>query len=80
MKVLYLDRSGWCVWAKRLEGGTFLRDWGTVVHQEMDWTALKLILEGIEPKRQYKHYRRVRNWEQSSVVAPAPAVTSSPCP
>ena len=75
MKVLYFDRSGWCVWAKRLEGGTFLRDWSTVVHREMDWTALKLMLEGIEPKRQYKRYRCPRNWGQSSAVPQASSVT-----
>ena len=27
----------------------------------MDWTALKLMLEGIEPKRQLKRYRRANN-------------------
>ncbi|MDB5939292.1 MAG: Orf2 family protein [Polaromonas sp.] len=75
MKVLYFDRSGWCVWAKRLEAGTFLRDWSAVVHREMDWTALKLMLEGIEPKRQYKRYRSPRNWGQSCAVPQAPSVT-----
>ena len=27
MKVLYFDRTGWCVWAKRLEAGVFVADW-----------------------------------------------------
>ena len=30
-------------------------------HREMDYTGLKLMLEGIEPKRQYKRYRLLRN-------------------
>ncbi len=49
VKVLYFDRSGFCVWAKRLEAGRFLSDWRSVRSHEMDWTALKLLLEGIEP-------------------------------
>ena len=57
MRVLYWDRSGWCVWAKRLEAGVFIGDWSKVRHAEMDWTALKLMLEGIEAKRRSKRYR-----------------------
>ncbi len=58
IKVLYWDRSGFCVWAKRLERGRFVSDWGRVRTREMDWTGLKLLLEGIEPKvvrRRYQH-------------------------
>lgn len=57
MRVLYFDRSGFCIWAKRLEAGRFLSDWGAVRSREMDWTGLKLLLEGIEPARQRKRYR-----------------------
>lgn len=57
MRVLYWDRSGWCVWAKRLEAGVFIGDWSKVRHAEMDWTALKLMLEGIEAKWRSKRYR-----------------------
>lgn len=56
MKVLYFDRSGWCVWAKRLERGCFISDWSKVQAREMDWTALKLMLEGIEPMRVRKRF------------------------
>lgn len=58
MKVLYWDRTGFCVWAKRLEQGRFLSDWRCVTTREMDWTGLKLLLEGIEAKvvrRRYRH-------------------------
>jgi len=57
IKVLYFDRSGWCVWAKRLEQGRLLSDWSTVSTREMDWTRLKLLLEGIEPKRVRRRYK-----------------------
>lgn len=69
IKVLYFDRSGWCVWAKRLEAGRFIGNWQGVAHREMDWTALKLMLEGIEPKRQFKRYRPQCNRHQSSVAS-----------
>ena len=57
MKVLYFDRSGFCIWAKKLEAGCFVSDWSQVCTHEMDWTALKLMLEGIEPGRLRKRYR-----------------------
>ncbi len=57
MRVLYFDRSGFCIWAKRLEAGRFISDWSQVRTREMDWTGLKLLLEGIEPGKQRKRYR-----------------------
>jgi transposase len=57
MKVLYFDRSGFCVWAKRLEAGRFLSDWQQVHTRQMDWTQFKLLLEGIELIKQRKRYR-----------------------
>ena len=56
MKILYFDRSGWALWCKRLEAGQFVRNWSDVRGGEIDCTALKLMLEGIEIKRQYKRY------------------------
>ena len=56
IKVLYFDRTGWCVWAKRLEQGRLISNWDSVTTCEMDWTGLKLLLEGIEPKRARKRY------------------------
>ncbi len=58
LKFLYFDRSGLCVWSKRLERGRLLSDWTAMSTREMDWTGLKLLLEGIEPKYvrlRYKH-------------------------
>lgn len=57
-KVLYWDRTGLCVWAKRLEQGRLVSDWRTMRDRQMDWTELKLLLEGIEPARRKKRYRQ----------------------
>ena len=56
VRVLYFYRSGFCVWSKRFESGHLISDWRRVHTQEMNWTALKLLLESIEPGRQRKRY------------------------
>ena len=61
MKVLYWDRTGFCLWAKRLEAGRFLSDWAQVTSRQMDWTGLKLLLEGIEAGRRRKRYQHPGN-------------------
>ena len=66
MKVLYFDRSGFCIWAKKLEAGRFVSDWVRVRTHEMDWTALKLMLEGIEPGRLRKRYRLPKSLQKST--------------
>ena len=35
---------------KRLEEGRLISNWDAVTTREMDWTQLKLLLEGIESK------------------------------
>lgn len=57
-KVLYFDRSGYCIWSKRLEQGQFVVRADAEGKRQLDWTQLKLLLEGIEVKntRQYKRY------------------------
>lgn len=59
MKILYFDRSGYCLWSKRLEQGRFHYRDGSGDKTMLNWTQLKLLLEGIEFKkiRQYKRYR-----------------------
>jgi transposase len=56
IRVLYFDRSGWCVWAKRLEAGRFIGNWSREAHRELDCTGLKLLLEGVEVRRRRKRY------------------------
>jgi len=57
MKVIYWDRTGYCLWAKRLERGQFWH-WQRPPEAEMDWTGLKLLLEGIEGTQKRRRYRR----------------------
>ena len=71
IRVLYFDRSGFCVWSKRLESGCFISDWRAVHSREMNWTQLKLLLEGIEPARQRKRYRHAAHAENSALTQPS---------
>jgi len=68
IRVLYFDRSGYCVWSKRLEAGRFISDWRAVRTRQMDFTGLKLLLEGIEPARYRKRFC-LKVAEQSSPTA-----------
>ena len=70
MRVLYFDRSGFCVWAKRLETGRFISDWSRVHAGEMNWTQLKLLIEGIEPGRQRKRYQQTETRNKPCIYAP----------
>ena len=58
VKILYFDRSSYCIWAKRLERGRFHYRVGTGDKASLDWTGLKLLLEGIdvENAHQYKRF------------------------
>jgi transposase len=66
MKVLYWDRTGFCIWAKRLEGGTFVSDWSKMSTREIDWTQLKLMLEGLIVKAKKHRYRHPENARKAS--------------
>jgi transposase len=66
IKCLYFDRTGLCVWSKRLEVGRLVSNWDAVSTREMDWTGLKLLLEGIEPKRVRKRYKMLARGAESS--------------
>jgi len=58
MKVLYFDRSGYCIWSKKLEQGQFVVRGSSGGKRQLNWTQLKLLLDGIEIKksRQFKRY------------------------
>lgn len=48
LKLLYWDRTGFCLWAKRLERGVFIRRHSGELKRAMSYMDLKLLLEGIE--------------------------------
>ena len=57
IKILYFDRSGYCIWAKRLEEGRFNYNKSAGDKQALNWTELKLIIEGIELKNTLQRKR-----------------------
>ena len=58
MKILYFDCSGYCIWSKKLEQGQFVVRDSASGKRQLNWTQLKLLLDGIEIKkaRQFKRY------------------------
>jgi transposase len=70
IRVLYFDRNGLCVWSKRLEQGRLVGNWADVTNCEMDWTGLKLLLEGIEPKQVRRRYKKPLVHSQNTPIHP----------
>jgi transposase len=48
VKILFWDRSGFCLWYKRLEQGVFHLPPATATHVELDAADLLFLLDGIE--------------------------------
>lgn len=48
VKILYWDRSGFCLWYKRLEQGVFHFPRVSAAHVEVDAPDLTLLLDGID--------------------------------
>jgi transposase len=53
VKILYFDRTGWVIWYKRLERGTF----SLPQKEEIDYRELMCVLEGIELASAHKKKR-----------------------
>lgn len=66
LKALYWDRSGFCIWAKRLERGRFVSNWTQALDRELDVTGLKLLLEGIEPGHRRLRYSQTQSPSKES--------------
>ncbi len=57
MKILYWDRSGFCLWYKRLERGIFHLPRAGATALELDATELTLLLDGIDVSQAKRHAR-----------------------
>ncbi len=57
VKILYWDRSGFCIWYKMLEQGTFHLPAGNDQYVEMSSAELALLLEGIDLAGARRHLR-----------------------
>ena len=60
MKVLYFDRTGYCIWSKQLVQGQFNYKSSQACKRALNLFELKALLEGVELKktRQYKRFSR----------------------
>lgn len=67
LKILSWDRSGFCLWYKRLEQGVFHFPRADATHLEVDAAELTLLLDGIE----LAHATRRRRFRPRLVAASA---------
>lgn len=57
IKILYFDRTGYAIWAKRLERGRFVRHHGAPIKQALNFAELQCLLEGIDIRNAPKSRR-----------------------
>jgi transposase len=73
IKVLYWDRDGLAVWAKRLERGTFRVPQARAGHVEMTTAELAALLAGIDlntARRRRRYTRPLTPLQNSEKIAP----------
>lgn len=58
VKILYWDRDGFAIWAKRLERGTYRMPRGEGTQAEISAGELAMLLEGITPLRVSRRWGR----------------------
>ena len=58
MRILYFDRTGYAIWAKRLERGLFVAVHDGEIKKALSFAELQCLLEGIEVRgaRKYKRF------------------------
>src|SRR5215813_7189904 len=70
VKILYWDRDGFAVWAKRLEEGTYAMPFGEESEQRREITAQELgaLLSGIDLSRARRQKRYRSRWMKKPSV------------
>jgi hypothetical protein len=79
MKVSVFRPLGILYLVEKLEAGCFVSDWSQVPTREMDWTALKLMLEGIEPGRLRKRYQLPKSLKNAPSNTTANTIAALQC-
>lgn len=59
VKILYWDRDGWALWAKRLEAGTFAFPFAGTGRKEVSAAELSALLEGLDLRNARRRKRYV---------------------
>ena len=66
LKILYWDRDGWALWAKRLERGTFPFPFGPDGPKQITAGELGALLEGIDWERAKRRKRYLPRNQQDA--------------
>jgi len=66
VKILYWDRDGWALWAKRLEAGTYAFPFAATGRQEITAGELSALLEGIDLRGAPRRKRYLPRFQQES--------------
>jgi len=73
LKILYFDRSGYALWYKRLEAGTFRFPSTSAASTVVSAAELALLLEGIDVEGVRRRKRFVLNRDAAAKSVPATA-------
>lgn len=63
LKILFFDRTGYCLWAKRLERGLFDVSFDAGTKKPLSLMALRMMIDGLVPRALHQRVRYQRNGE-----------------
>jgi transposase len=68
VKILYWDRDGWALWAKRLEAGTYAFPFASSGRKEITAAELGALLEGLDLRSAKRRKRYVAPLQQKCLA------------